>query len=341
MAHNLMVDDTIDENGNVSKFVHFVYAQSSVPMPWHGLGMATPLPFTPRAGLASLGGPKTVRVVPLTFVTKTGATRVSEKARLVVNQDDDEFAGVGADYEAFQEDQVADVVETALGDEPNRVITMGRLGRGERIFLSADMGNVEILDPTGTGFKEIMNHFLVVETSHDKSRAFVIRLTTIVPVCQNTITLGEKRQAIECRLLHTKDLHDQANTIAKALARTGVLVDKFEEAIKLLFTFTDVNEDDVRTYSKLLFPHAPSDTDKKQRVPSIVQNKRDLVHAAYLGAPGCKDTPNSGFRLYQAATRANGILRKGGWAQDQFQPASVDFRDRAYQSVLRMMEVVA
>lgn len=341
MAHNLMIDDTVDADGNTSKFVHFLYAQSKVPMPWHGLGMPTPLPFTPKAGLAALGGAKTVRIVPVTFMTKTGIPRVSDVARLVVNQDDDEFCSVGPDYAAFQEDQVMNVVETALGDKPNRVITLGRLGRGERIFLSCDVGAVEIVDPTGSGFKEIVNHFLVVETSHDKSRAFVMRLTSIVPVCQNTIALGERKQAIECRLLHTKALEDQATVVARALAQTGVLVDKFEEAISLLFTFTNVDEDDVTTYSKLLFPHAAADADPKVKLPGIVQNKRDLLRACYETAPGCVNTPPSGFRLYQAATRLNHTVLRKGWSQDQFQPASVDFRERAYKAVTTMLAQVS
>lgn len=332
MAHNLMITGTEEE-----PFVHFVYAKSDVPMPWHGLGNPVEVPFTPEQGFRVLGGTREVRVVPLYFKDKSGESRTSHKARLVVNQDDDEFAGVGPDYEAFQEDQVASVVRTALGEKPDRVITLGRLGRGERIFMSADLGNVEILDPTGTGFKELANHFLVIETSHDKSRAFVMRLTTIVPVCQNTITLGERCQAIECRLLHTKDLESQAEVVAKAMAQTGVLVEKFEEAIGLLFTFTDVNEDDLTVYGKLLFPHAPSDLNSEIKVPTIVQNKRDLLRMAYEQAPGCKDTPSSGFRLYQAATRVNGKTLRKDWAQDQFQPASVDFRDRAYKAVLEMI----
>lgn len=329
MAHNLMIDN----EGQEDEFVHFVYAEDKVGMPWHGLGRSKETPFTPILGLELLGGERLVRVVPLFF-----ATGKISKGRSVLSPENTEFAVVGQDYEPFQEGQVAEVMQTALGDKPDRVITMGRLGRGERFFASMDLGQVEILDPTGTGFKELAKHFLVIETSHDKSRAFTMRLTTIVPVCQNTITLGERSAAVECRLLHTGSLEAQAQVVANALAKTNVMVERFEEAIGLLFTYTDVTADDVWEYAKLLFPH-PMDDVEGAKIPTIIQNKRDLLFQAYEEAPGCKDTPETGFRLYQAATRLNGkVLRsKGGWAQDQFQPASVDFRERAYSMVLTLL----
>lgn len=344
MAHNLKNTPMVTAEGNLVDFWHFVYSRKltgnrTLPMPWHGLGNEVVDPFTAKQGLAALGGPETVRVVPLTYALKDGTAKVSETTRLVVNQADEEYAGVGRDYVALQEDQVAEVMDIAM-DGKAKLITMGRLGRGERFFASADLGPMEIVDPTGSGFKELVNHYLVTETSHDKSRAYVLRLTTVVPVCQNTISLGERSQAVECRLLHTGSLEAQASVVAKAVARTGVLVDKFEEAIKLLFTFSDLDSDDVVAYTKLLYPHPADQDGASGKVPSIVQNKRDLVHAAYEAAPGCKDTPDSGFRLYRAATRANGKLRKT-WSQEQFQPASVEFRERAYSSVLKMMEVVA
>lgn len=350
MAHNLMIDN----EGSEEQFVHFIYASEAVGQPWHGLGIEVPATFTPEEGFKRLGGFMEVRLVPLYFrgegwVEGLEDLKVSQKGRLILSQRGEEFAVVGPSYTAMQEETLARIASIAMGGEA-KVRTLGRLGRGERVFLGCDVGAVTIESPTEAGFERVFNHKLVIESTHDASGSLIKRLTTIDPVCQNTLNMGRDQAKAEIRIKHTVNVEKQAEVVAKALAETGVLVDRFEKAIHLLMSYTVPDMDTVVAYSKLLFPHA-SDDNEDIKLPKTIAEKREFFQFVYATSPGCAGAPETGFRLYSAATYLNDTYlrsrsiegengqatRRRDWSKTEFQPAAQEFRSTAFRAVQTLM----
>lgn len=344
MSHDIFIENEGQEN----EIVHFVYAKDVIYQPWHNLCHRDgpfESQFSIYDGFERLGGFREVTLRDVFYKKLTGDGFVwfpSEKGRAVIDQDGREFAMVGPAYTPVQEETFAKIIHTALPTE-RRVRTLGRLDYGKRIFAGCDAGDVSIKDPSGSGYVKSINNKLVFDTSHDSTSCLVKRLTSVDPVCKNTLTLGASVASAVVSLRHTKNVEVFALQVAKDLAETGVLVHAFESVIERLMLLQDVTDEDLYAFSKILFPHEPSDTGLPGHasLPQHIQDKRRSLCDAYYSSPGCPDMPPNGFRLYSAATWTNdNVLRDKDWAKTTFQPAAQDFRDRAIKGILDMLAQV-
>ncbi len=103
-------------------------------------------------------------------------------------------------FKAIQNTDAANIVDKVFGKGKSVYETGGYLGRGEVIWLLAKIDR-----PLNIGGHDEVVPYALMLNSHDGSRAFQIRLTTVRVVCQNTLNaaLKERKFGKEFRRSHS------------------------------------------------------------------------------------------------------------------------------------------
>lgn len=118
-------------------------------------------------------------------------------------RDDQDFTlgVVGRDYGVVQNEKAFEFIrfiKEVSGQEP-LIETAGVLGNGERMFVSARLGEDMYLDKT-----DAVKNYAVFTNSHDGSGAVMCFFTPIRVICQNTLNMAIKGAANKVVFKHTK-----------------------------------------------------------------------------------------------------------------------------------------
>lgn len=137
----------------------------------------------------------------------------------------DVFGVVGARYEVIQNSEAFDFMDSLVQDEALEYETVGALGIGERIFLTAKLPGDLIVK------KENIDKYLVMTMAHDGSGAIQIMFTPIRPVCNNTLSIAIRKATNKVSIRHTKNAREKMELSKKILGivdiQSGRLSDAF------------------------------------------------------------------------------------------------------------------
>jgi phage/plasmid-like protein (TIGR03299 family) len=154
--------------------------------PWHGLGRQLDAPATAQEAITAAGLDYEVQLTPI--ATYDGLT--VEGRRAVVRYDKQEVLGVVSDrYVPVQNRQAFGFLDAVVADGNLRYHTAGALGKGEKIFLLAKL-------PESIRVKnsdDFVDKYLLLSNAHDGSAALRVFFTPIRVVCQNTLSMAERR----------------------------------------------------------------------------------------------------------------------------------------------------
>jgi phage/plasmid-like protein (TIGR03299 family) len=162
-------------------------------VPWHGEGLRLGQPATVEEAIRAGGLAWRVETADL-MTAEDPPTHVEKRMALVRS---DILPGepgrvLGVAHRGFEPVQNADaaLLFDAIFGRGNRVYhTGGYLGAGEVVWLMAkidhtiDLGGGDVVEP-----------YALMSNSHDGSRAFNIKLTTVRVVCQNTLAIALKQK---------------------------------------------------------------------------------------------------------------------------------------------------
>lgn len=154
---------------------------------------------------------------------------------------------VGNIYTPVQNLEAFTMLDAIVDEAGAHFETAGSLHDGKRVFMSMKMPK-DIL----VGGEDALEMYLVAVNSHDGTGAFVIYVTHIRPVCQNTVTAGLKTAQHRFSIRHTTSAtqrvqqarevlelswayHDEFEAEMQRLIRTKVTNDKFAELVTDLF----------------------------------------------------------------------------------------------------------
>ena len=196
--------------------------------PWHGLGTRLDHPATAAEAIEAAGLDYQVELHSLS--TDDGIPVPSRKA--VIRSDTSEVLGVvGNSYQPVQNHQCFGFLDAVVADEQLRYHTAGALGKGERVWMLAQLpGQVRVKNSD-----DVTEKFLLLSNSHDGSSALRVYFTPIRVVCANTLGMAERRSRGQgVSIIHKGDLAAKVGEAQETLGFANRFYDDLDEKINHL-----------------------------------------------------------------------------------------------------------
>jgi len=246
MAHGI---ETTDGRANIA------YAGGT---PWHQLGQKLDAAFDAETALKEANLDWEVEVAPLYYETlenldESGSRQYikhvkSTKGQIVRRGDTGvELGVVGPKYSPLQNKEAFGFFDGLFGKDTCRYETAGFTGKGERIWLLANMADQ---DPVEILPDDVVQKYLLLTNSHDGTYSAMASFTPIRVVCNNTLTaaVGKMmKQTSTVRVKHVGDVADRMQFAGKILAQAGVFYDEVRDLFQA-FARKQLNGEQTRTY---------------------------------------------------------------------------------------------
>lgn len=278
----------------------FVSARESA---WHMLGTVLPGEFSAEEGMriAHLAGwdvRKLASFAEETVITETGVEtfRIAGKDRYFTVRTNPvtgerEFLGdVGSRYTVIQNEDHAEFLNTLTDMSGAHFETMGSLFGGTRVFMSMK------LPAHITVGGDVTDMYLIALNSHDGSSEFKICVSTIRPVCHNTVTAAFAGAKTEVSMRHTRNATGRVQDAREALGMGFAYQERFQKEAEALLaqSFTDAQFD---AFLASLF-EVKDVEDTSTRKKNIMQDVRNL----WTGSTTLEIAKNTRYGAYQAFT---------------------------------------
>lgn len=164
---------------------------------------------------------------------------------------------VGRDYGIVQNAKAfefLDFIEECSGEKP-QIVTAGALGYGERMFVTAQLGEDSYLNP-GDSIK----NYVVFTNAHDGTGAVMCFFTPVRVICQNTLNMAIRSCPNKVVFKHTKNVERRldweiAANRQKALevfSKSVKFSEKFIENMQMLKEI-EVNSQYVKDFTAQMF----------------------------------------------------------------------------------------
>ncbi len=271
MAHNL--DTTAGQTS-------FVSAREDA---WHQLGTTLPQTFTAEEAMThGLLGGWNVRKAPVFTVLPDGTMR--EKAdQFDIIRDNPVVPGqidvlttktVTSRYTEIQNEEHAEMLNTLVDESGAHFETAGALDGGRKVFVTMKLpGHMKV------GGVDAIENYIAAINSHDGSSSFVLLVTPIRIVCQNTMNLAFGKATNEFRIRHTRGagavLRQQAR---EALDMTFDYLDGFQEQAEQLIN-TKLSE---QRFLEIITAEFGAPKDAAPATVTRAENKLDEMHRLFV-----------------------------------------------------------
>jgi len=281
MAHNL---NTVNEK------VAFASTQKA----WHGLGQIVDNPMSINEAL-HLGG-LDYEVIKKPLYIDEGNDKIKTHVATVRNDTNEILGIVGADYRIIQNSEAFEFFNHLVGSKQDvKIQTVGALGKGERIFITAKLPHEIIV-----GRDDLTEMYVVLTNSHDGSKAITAGLTPVRVVCQNTlkVALGSLKSSISVR--HTMNAQSNLNRAGELLSHSLKYGKTLEEAFDFLYR-KKIHSSAIRDLIKSVIS-----TDKiketQVRGNSRVDNICDIIENVYNSGVGQEGIQGTAWGVFNAIT---------------------------------------
>lgn len=214
--------------------------------------------------------------------------------RAVVRQDNGKVLGVvGHRYTPVQNEELAAVADSIASQTDSPFASGGHFGGGSLVYMSLRLPKDIKVDS-----RDILESYLVLSNPHDGSGSTRVNISTIRPVCKNTLRLAWSA-SIESlyqkqSLRHTQSITQRLIDIKADLSKVLAAASKFEEQAQLLRN-TKPTERSIDQFLKTMgFSTDEAEGRKREEEMAF---RRLLVEA-----PGQAEAGNSLWRLVNGAT---------------------------------------
>lgn len=225
-----------------------IQIEASSRVPWHGImAPAETRSYTDGHDLAEALGMDWV-VEPRTLVNLRGDVAAPIPYRGVFRSDNNECVGtVGRQWHAIQNHQLCQLVVDLSASAPISLVGGGTLGRGEKVWVMADLGTRRIGNRTlRDGSPDELNQYLIFVTAHNGSGA-----AKIIPVpnqlhCSNALAgIIRHRGRYGWGIMHTRSAECRLQQARGGLLNTvkwfAELAAELEELETQPFTTRDMH----------------------------------------------------------------------------------------------------
>lgn len=294
-------------------------------LPWIKLGAQIDHDVT-AAEAAQLGG-LDFAVGYRTLTYSFGGKKIQVPGRkAVVREDTGDF--IDAVSDDYQMVQYADAF--SFMDQINpRYVAAGTLSHGKQGFMVVQLPDLTDIDVEIGGVADPHDFYVILRTSHDRSKAIEIALMPLRGLCMNMLGLPSLTRGAPQRwsIKHVGDVDKKLAAAHSTLKRSQEYVKVFRNTARQLSS-VKMNDEDTRYVLKMILP------DRKRRDQQI-----DAIMAAYTGSPTVGFTGN-GWGVVNAvseyfqwgrntATRTDQSMFTGGLTGD-----AAKYTGRATQLIL-------
>lgn len=221
---------------------------SSAGREWHGKANFTGRELTADEAIKEAG--LDWLVIPSPVYAKNGKSYVEiPDMRAMVRDSDDTILQIaGPKYEPIQNATYFKFAEDLLADGVT-FKTAGALRGGKRIFVCLAIPRTILV-----GGIEPVELYLLIRGSHDSSLAFGADISTVVTVCQNTMTLAMRVAQSTWTARHTAGAELKILEAREALGLTFAYADEWEATMNQLIE-SEFAKAEFETMVREMFPH--------------------------------------------------------------------------------------
>lgn len=243
---------------------------------WHNLGTVINEEISATEAAQRIKLPKiwTEPVIPAASNLPTGH-------KAIIGQNDEGRSVFSVVTDSYHEVTHEQFIETWDRVVKTHIETIGLLGKGETLFVTAKLPQFDVKGDAVESFLLCYNPL----TGHE---AITGRITGVRVVCQNTLQASGTSYTKQARVLHSQDAVPQMATFLKELWEgTVAQVETLREVFELLAT-TPASDNDVREVLESVYPSLPQPTElltrtnEKEALDQLAawerENGRQLVH---------------------------------------------------------------
>lgn len=257
--------------------------------PWHGLGTHVEKEVTASAAikLAGLDWICEKRPVFIRGVAKVdGIPVIGKEVKdlvAVVRQGDDQILGmVSPKYEIIQNHECFGFMDEVVGSGQAVYHTAGSLRGGSVLFCTLKFpGDTKIGD-------DLVNKYLLLASSHDRSYSLTAFWTPVRVVCSNTLNVafhGQKSMTNKVVIRHTTGYKDKISEARRILNLNDQYYHVMEQEFNRLLD-TQYSNDEMNTLTEVMLP-----VKNGKELAGVTRKKREkLMELFAVGAGNAKVT---------------------------------------------------
>lgn len=213
-------------------------------VPWMKLGKLVEQPQTAAEAMQMANLDFTVSKLDAGFMTADGVWKPVGNRKAIVRDDTKEFFEfVSPEYEVFQYVEAFDFMDTI---KP-RYVAAGSLKGGRQAFLVVEPDRPSVT----VGGDDKHDIFVILRTSHDRSRAIEVALMPLRYRCMNQLTLRSFTSDAKYRwsISHTKSAREKLHQAQQVMAQLDEYTTEFQRLAERLMR-SRPNEDEARKILK-------------------------------------------------------------------------------------------
>ncbi len=221
-------------------------------------------------------------VRPKRIVTKAGKNDWSyvqvPSRRTLVRTDTDEFIDyVSADYKMLQYGDAFDFMD----DINPRYVSAGSMSHGKQGFIVAQLPDVSAINVEINGEVDPHDFFVIIRTSHDRSKAIEISLMPLRGRCMNQLALQSMSAGAPQRwsIKHIGDVKSKMVEAQKVLTVAPKYAEIFANKARQLGSVT-VTDDDARSILKRVLP---ARVKRDEQIESIMSGLHNSPAVGFVG----------------------------------------------------------
>lgn len=272
MAHNL------NFNEHTGRYSFFSVKEKA----WHSLGQI--VDQYPTSAEAIKHGGLDFEVIKAPLFTQGKTMTISNNGEIVepdnilvadhyatLRTDTNEVLGViGRDYQIVQNTDAFGFFDAIVGGDGIFYETVGALGKGERIFITAKLPDYIRV---GNG-DDVTEKYIFLTTSHDGSGSITAAFTPVRVVCKNTLNAALRNMSNVIRIRHTAGAKQRLEQAHKVMG----LANQFSNMLEGIFNqWTKVKVSDPEMKKLIQLALCPN----KETLEYIKKGEEDEISTAF------------------------------------------------------------
>jgi phage/plasmid-like protein (TIGR03299 family) len=202
-------------------------------LPWHGEGNAVSGLQTAEEMIEASGLAWEVELQPVALANDPSI--ISPDKFATVRSTDKAWLGtVGRQYQVVQNREAFQFADDLVDDGQAKYDTAGALRGGRVVFLSMELGHLEVNIDLKGKYDEHLRTYLLLSNAHDGSRALEADITKTRVVCENTLNVGVKGASRRFKIRHSGSIEGKLAAAREALGITFKYDEAFNAAAKQL-----------------------------------------------------------------------------------------------------------
>lgn len=241
------------------------------------------------------------------------------------------FGVVGARYEPIQNIEAFDFFDEVIGKGNASYETVGALGNGEKVFITAKLPNKLIVG------KENIDKYLLLTMAHDGSGSIQIMFTPIRVVCNNTLSAAVTNASNKVSIRHTKNARTRLQLSKQILGIADNQSIYLEERFNA-FTRLQLNDEDMEAIFRKSFSMQVDERGKLSTRSNNILLDLKKYHAIGIGQEGIRGT---GWGVYNAVTGYQQNIANYRSTDSEFESITgkhaASIRQKAFNEILQLI----